>query len=78
MTDLAKPFPMSLPAVSKHLKVLESAGLVTRVRHGREHTMYLRAEPLREVASWAGQYQRFWTERVDHLQQFFEERRRKA
>src|SRR5579875_3249113 len=76
ITDLAKPFPISLPAVSKHLKVLETAGLLTRVRHGREHTLYLRADPLRRVASWARQYERFWTERVDHLQEFFEEDRK--
>jgi DNA-binding transcriptional ArsR family regulator len=71
VTDLAAPFPMSLNAVSKHLKVLESAGLVRRTRHGREHTLELDASPLQEVARWAHRYERFWTARLDRLEAFF-------
>ena len=70
VTDLALPFDMSLNAVSKHVKVLERAGLVRRHRHGREHYLHLRALPLREVARWTSQYERFWTQRLDALGNF--------
>ncbi len=68
--DLAHPFDMSLNAVSKHLKVLERAGLVRRERRGREHYMQLRATPLREIARWTSQYERFWNQRLDALGAF--------
>jgi DNA-binding transcriptional ArsR family regulator len=68
--DIALPFNMSLNAVSKHLKVLERAGLVRRQRIGREHYMQLRAAPLREVARWTSQYERFWNQRLDALGEF--------
>ena len=68
--DLALPFDMSLNAVSKHLKVLERAGLVRRQRIGREHYMQLRAAPLREIARWTSQYERFWNQRLDALGEF--------
>jgi DNA-binding transcriptional ArsR family regulator len=71
ITDVAQPFAMSLAAVSKHVKVLEHAGLVRRARHGREHTLELEAAPLREVARWASRYERFWNERLDRLEAFF-------
>ncbi len=70
VTDLALPFRMSLNAVSKHVKVLERAGLVRRERLGREHYLHLRAIPLREVARWASQYERFWNQRLDALGDF--------
>ena len=70
--DLALPFDMSLNAVSKHLKVLEKAGLVRRTRVGREHYMQLRAAPLREVARWSMQYERFWNQRLDALGEFLD------
>lgn len=70
VTDLALPFDMSLNAVSKHVKVLERAGLVRRHRHGREHYLHLRAMPLREIARWTSQYERFWNERLDALGDF--------
>ena len=70
VTDLAGPFDMSLNAVSKHLKVLERAGLVRRRRAGREHYLALRAAPLREVARWTSQYERFWNRRLDALGEF--------
>jgi DNA-binding transcriptional ArsR family regulator len=77
VTDIAAPFDMSLNAVSKHLKVLEQAGLVRRVRHGRDHVMEFEAEALREIAGWLHTYERFWNERLDRLQTFFAHRRRK-
>lgn len=70
VTDLALPFDMSLNAVSKHVKVLERAGLVRRSQQGREHYLRLRATPLREVARWTSQYERFWTQRLDALGDF--------
>jgi DNA-binding transcriptional ArsR family regulator len=78
VTDLAEPFEMSLNAVSKHLKVLESAGLVHRERQGREHVLTLNAAPLRDVARWASRYERYWTERVDRLEAFFERKRKRS
>ncbi|WP_426661215.1 ArsR/SmtB family transcription factor [Rhodanobacter aciditrophus] len=70
VTDLAQPFAMSLNAVSKHVKVLEGAGLVRRRREGREHYLRLHAAPLREVARWTSQYERFWNQRLDALGEF--------
>jgi DNA-binding transcriptional ArsR family regulator len=75
VTDLAAPFAMSLNAVSKHVKVLERAGLVRRARLGREHYLRLRAMPLREVARWTSQYERFWTQRLDALGEFLDEQK---
>ena len=75
VTDLAARFPMSLNAVSKHLKTLEQAGLVRRRRQGREHTLSLDPRPLEEVARWAHRYERFWSERLDRLETFFAERK---
>ena len=60
ISDLAKPFAMSLPAVSKHLRVLERAGLVSREISGREHQCSLSAEPLRDAENWVLNYRRFW------------------
>src|SRR5258705_3624849 len=71
VTDLAAPLPMSLNAVSKHIKVLEHAGLVRRARNGREHTLALDAAPLREVARWVSHYERYWNERLDRLEAVF-------
>jgi DNA-binding transcriptional ArsR family regulator len=71
VTDVAAPFRMSLNAVSKHVKVLEGAGVVRRARFGREHRLALDAEPLREIARWAHRYERFWGERLDRLDSFF-------
>src|SRR5881296_3507460 len=73
VTDVAARFPISLNAVSKHLKVLERAGLVRRRREGREHYLELRAAPLREIARWTSRYERFWNEKLDALDAFLEE-----
>jgi DNA-binding transcriptional ArsR family regulator len=60
VTELAEPFQMTLPAVSKHLKVLERAGLITRGREAQWRPCRLEADPLREVADWLDSYRRFW------------------
>jgi DNA-binding transcriptional ArsR family regulator len=78
VTDLATPFSMSFAAVSKHIRVLERAGLLRRTRKGREHTLKLNANPLREVARWASRYQQFWDERLDRLERFFQEKTRRT
>jgi len=64
---LAAPHAMSLAAVSKHLKVLESAGLIARGQNAQWRPCYLRAEPLRAVSEWVGGYERFWAENLDSL-----------
>jgi DNA-binding transcriptional ArsR family regulator len=71
VTDVAEPFDMSLAAVSKHVRMLERAGLVRRARRGREHTLTLDARSLRRVAQWTSRYQRFWNGRLDRLEAFF-------
>src|SRR5258706_7504130 len=71
VTDVAEPFAMSLAAVSKHVLMLERAGLVRRARKGREHRLTLDARPLRHVVRWTSRYERFWTERLDRLEAFF-------
>ncbi len=71
VTDVAEPFDMSLAAVSKHVQVLERAGLVRRTRSGREHTLTFDARPLRQVVRWTLRYERFWTERLDRLEAHF-------
>ena len=73
VTELAEPFEMSLPAVSKHLKVLERAGLVSRGRERQWRPARLRATPLREVAEWTDRYRRFWDERYDRLDEYLDE-----
>ena len=76
VTDVAAPFDMSLAAVSKHVQMLERAGLVRRARRGREHTLTLDARPLRQVARWTSRYERFWNERLDRLEAFFAQKGR--
>jgi DNA-binding transcriptional ArsR family regulator len=73
VTELAEPFEMSLPAVSKHLKVLERAGLISRGRERQWRPARLEAEPLREVAEWTEPYRRFWEERYDRLDEYLDE-----
>jgi DNA-binding transcriptional ArsR family regulator len=65
--DLASPFDMSQPAVSKHLRVLERAGLIEQGRRAQWRPRHLRAEPLREVADWIGRYRRHWEESFERL-----------
>ncbi len=78
ISDVAVPFPMSLTGVCKHVKVLERAGLVRRTRHGRENTLKFSAKPLREVAHWILQYERYWNTRLDRLEEFFTAKQEKS
>jgi DNA-binding transcriptional ArsR family regulator len=70
-SDVAKPFDTALNAVTKHLKLLERAGLIERRKQGREVFISFRAEPLREVVGWVNEYERFWNERLDQLERHF-------
>ena len=73
VTELAEPFDMSLPAVSKHLKVLERAGLIARGREAQWRPCRLDAAPLREVASWLDAYRQHWDEQLDRLDTYLAE-----
>jgi DNA-binding transcriptional ArsR family regulator len=73
VTQLAEPFEISLPAISRHLKVLERAGLIARSRERQWRPARLEAGPLREVAEWAEEYRRFWEESYDRLDEYLEE-----
>ncbi len=68
--ELAEPFQMSLPAVSKHLKVLQRAGLIDRSREAQKRPCRLRAEPLQAAAAWIEQYRKFWDESFDRLDEY--------
>ena len=72
VAELAAPFAMSQPAISRHLKVLEQAGLVSRNRRGTARLSHLEAEPLREVTAWLAGYQAFWDDRFSQLDQLLE------
>ena len=78
VTDIAAPFDLSLNAVSKHLKVLEGAGLIAREKVGRDHILRFRGAPLRQVSVWVQEYERFWSERLDKCERFFKEKRRRS
>jgi DNA-binding transcriptional ArsR family regulator len=75
--DIAKPFDTALNARTKHLKVLERAGLIERQKHGREVLISFRGGPLREVAGWVHEYERFWNERLDQFEQYFKNKKKK-
>jgi len=68
--ELAEPFDMSLPAISKHLKVLERAGLISRGREAQRRPCRLEAVPLREASEWMGDFRRFWDESFDRLDEY--------
>ena len=67
VTELAEPYDMSLAAVSKHLKVLETAGLISRGREAQWRPCHLEAAPLADISEWVEGYRRFWDRRLDHL-----------
>jgi DNA-binding transcriptional ArsR family regulator len=67
VAELAAPFSVSQPAISRHLKVLENAGLISRTRRATARLSHLQAEPLREVTTWLARYQRFWEESHERL-----------
>ncbi len=71
ISDLARPFPMSLTGFCKHVRVLERAGLVRRTRRGRDNTLRLSPRPLHDVARWVLKYEQYWKTRLDKLEEFF-------
>src|SRR6266704_1422177 len=73
VTELAEPFAMSMPAISKHLKVLERAGLIARGREAQWRPCRLQADPLKGVADWVEHYRRFWEESFDCLDDYLHE-----
>ncbi|MDP9282749.1 MAG: metalloregulator ArsR/SmtB family transcription factor [Chloroflexota bacterium] len=77
VTELAKPFDMTLPAISKHLKVLEHAGLITRSRDAQWRPCRLRAQRLEEAADWVERYRVFWEQSFDRLDEHLRELQRK-
>ena len=78
VTELAKPFDMSLPAISKHLKVLERAGLITRGREAQWRPCRLEAGPLKDAAKWLEHYREFWDASLDRLDGYLRELQRKG
>ena len=75
--DVAKPFDTALNAVTKHLKLLERAGLIERRKQGREVFISFRGEPLWQVVEWMHEYEQFWNERLDQFEQYFKNKKRK-
>jgi DNA-binding transcriptional ArsR family regulator len=73
VTDLAEPFDMSMPAVTKHLKVLERAGLIARSRDAQRRPCHLEAKPIKEMVDWAEQYRAIWEARLDRLDSYLRE-----
>jgi len=73
VTELAEPFEMSLPAVTKHLKVLERAGLISRGKQAQWRPCRLEAAPLRDVSGWVEQYRQHWEESLDRLEEYLRE-----
>src|SRR5229473_4138159 len=73
VTELAEPFEMSLPAISKHLKALERAGLIARGREAQWRPCRLKAKPLKDAADWLEHYRRFWEESFDRLEEYLRE-----
>jgi DNA-binding transcriptional ArsR family regulator len=78
VTELAKSFSVSLPAISKHLRVLEKAGLIRRERDGRVHRLRLEAKPMRDAAAWIERYRGFWERQFDALADYLEKTGKKA
>jgi DNA-binding transcriptional ArsR family regulator len=78
VTHLARPHAMSLPAVSKHLRVLEKAGLIRRRRYGRVHQLNLEAAPMKQAAQWVEEYRKFWEGSLDRLAEYLEKTTKRA
>jgi DNA-binding transcriptional ArsR family regulator len=74
MREVAQPFRMSWPAITKHVKVLERARLVRREQDGRVHRIHLSAEPMHLASAWLDEYRQFWDERFDALERYLDER----
>src|ERR1700683_5091034 len=77
VTELAQPFEMSMPAISKHLKVLEHAGLITRGREAQWRPCRLSGAPLRDIADWVEEYRSFWEQSLDRLDDYLFELKKK-
>jgi DNA-binding transcriptional ArsR family regulator len=77
VTELAEPFEMSMPAISKHLKVLERAGLIARSREAQWRPCRLEAAPLKDVADWVAHYRQFWEQSFDRLDDYLREVKRR-
>ena len=77
VSELAEPFDISLPAVSKHLRILENAGLILREKQGRVHNFQLDAGPMQDAASWIEKYRIFWEKQFDSLEQYLEKTKKK-
>lgn len=75
-TDVAEPFDVALNAVTKHVKLLERAGLIVRERNGREVLIALRPEPLRLVMKWVHPYERYWNEKLDQFEAHFQRKKK--
>ena len=73
VTELARPFDISLPAISRHLKVLERAGLISRGRDAQWRPRRLRATPLKDAADWIEEYRRFWEQSLDRLEEYLDD-----
>jgi DNA-binding transcriptional ArsR family regulator len=73
VSELCEPFAMTQPAISKHLKVLERASLISRGRNAQRRPRHLEPAPLKEIADWVEHYRRFWTESLDHLDEYLKE-----
>jgi DNA-binding transcriptional ArsR family regulator len=78
VSELARPFAIKLPAVMKHLDVLDEAGLIMRAKAGRTVTVRLRPAPIREAADWLRRYERFWSARLDRLADYAEAKEAEA
>ena len=76
--DVAQPFDTALNSVTKHLKLLERAGLIERKKQGREVLISFRGEPLRQVAGWVHEYERFWNARLHEFEQHFRHKKEKG
>jgi DNA-binding transcriptional ArsR family regulator len=77
VTELARPFDMSMPGISKHLKVLERAGLITRGREAQSRPCRLQPKKLKEAADWLDHYRKFWEQSLDRLEQYLQELQKK-
>lgn len=75
--ELARPFDITLPGISKHLKVLQRAGLIERSRRAQWRPCRLRAAPLKDIADWVGRYRRLWEQRFDRLDEYLNEMKEK-
>ena len=76
--DIAEPFDMALNSVTKHLKLLERAGLIEREKRGREVVISLRPEPLRMVADWVQGYERYWNDKLDAFEGYFKRKKKRS